>query len=53
MVIGPVDGVSVPIDPVKLKKIKMTTGQGPVSMNTTLSKAVITGLYNTIFVRTT
>lgn len=48
---GPVDGVDVPIDPVKLKKIKISTGDGPVSMNTTLTKAVITGLSNTAFVR--
>lgn len=50
---GPVDGLDIPIDPVKLKKIKILSGNGPVNLNTTLSKAVVKGLSNTVFVTAT
>lgn len=50
---GPVEDIEVPIDPVKLKKLKILSGEGPVSMNTTLSKAVISGLADTVFVSAT
>lgn len=39
------------IDPMKLNKIKIFAGDGPVSINSSLSKAVVTGFANTVVVR--
>lgn len=38
------------IDPMKLSKIKIFSGDGPVSINSSLSKAVVTGFANTVVV---
>lgn len=35
------------IDPMKLNRIKIFQGDGPVSINSSLSKAVVTGFANT------
>lgn len=37
---------NVQIDPMKLSKIKIFAGDGPVSINSSLSKAVVTGFAN-------
>lgn len=36
------------IDPMKLNKIKIFAGDGPVSINSSLSKAIVTGFANTV-----
>lgn len=38
------------IDPMKLNKIKIFSGDGPVSINSSLSKAVVTGFANTVVI---
>lgn len=35
------------IDPMKLNRIKIFQGEGPVSINSSLSRAVVTGFANT------
>lgn len=35
------------IDPMKLNRIKIFQGEGPVSINSSLSKATVTGFANT------
>lgn len=46
-----IDGLDdLQIDPMKLSKIKIFAGEGPVSINSSLSKAVVTGFGNTVVV---
>lgn len=40
------DGIQT-IDPMKLNRIKIFQGDGPVSINSSISKAVVTGFANT------
>lgn len=46
-----IDGLDdLQIDPMKLSKIKIFAGEGPVSINSSLSKAVVTGFGNTVVI---
>ena len=38
---------NVPVDPMRLNRIRILTGNGPVSVNASLSKVMITGFRNT------
>lgn len=41
----------VQVDPLRLNRIRVLTGNGPVSVNASLSKVIITGFRNTNVLR--
>lgn len=41
-----IEGFDEKVDPLRINKIRIFQGQGPVSINSSLSKAVVTGFSN-------